>query len=69
MGTLINQVRKVQIMEEIMLRFRLSKDVYRTLSVEGAKRDMKPNRFLVEVLTATANKLKQSEQSEQEDWS
>lgn len=55
--------------KEIMLRFRLSKRVYRILAVEGAKRDKKATRFFADVLTAAADKFEQRNQAEQDEWS
>jgi hypothetical protein len=56
--------------DSIMTRFRVPRAIFRTLSVEAAKRDMKVTRFMIEILRATAIKIdERNTQDEPEDLS
>ena len=43
----------------VMARFRVPKDIYNTLAIEAIRRDMKPTRFIIELLRTTSDKIKQ----------
>ena len=54
--------------DSIMTRFRVPRAIFRTLSIEAAKRDMKVTRLMIEILRATATKIdERNEHQEFED--
>ena len=43
--------------DSIMTRFRVPRPIFRILSIEAAKRDMKVTRFIIEILIDVASKV------------
>ena len=54
--------------DSIMTRFRLPRSAFRTLSIEAVQRDMKPTRFMIELLIGVADKLEQKHKADEAEF-